>query len=471
MRVLVVDDEAPSLYAVSNFLRIALGQDVVACENGKEAVVKFKNDPFQVLITDYKMQGMNGLDLIRQIREMKGGRECVIVMMTGFADKENVIEALRLGAYDYLEKPIEAVTLSALFEKLSKELITTSITSTESIRSDSKFNDNQGYVISIPDYGSVGVFSAAMHQAIELALRFHEDRAVPILIEGETGTGKEVIARLVHHGIERNQTAFISVNCSAIASGLFESELFGYASGAFTGASQDGNIGKLELAHEGTLFLDEIGDMPIEMQPKLLRVLEEREIYRVGGAKRVSLNIRIIAATNSNLIQAVEENGFRRDLFHRLNVGRIQLSPLRETPEAIVPIAQMFLEEFSKKKHKTVRQLSPEAQDILTNYKWMGNIRELKNCIERVLLLQDEKYIRAEHFAFLTQAPAKETTNQEIPINPGVISLPPDGLNLKELEDGIILKTFEKFNGNKSKTAKYLGIARGTLISRLEKLL
>ncbi|MDP8207192.1 MAG: sigma-54 dependent transcriptional regulator [Candidatus Electryonea clarkiae] len=471
LRVLVVDDDEASRIAVTKFLSLAWGYDITECSNGEDALKKFSEKPFPIIMSDIRMPKMDGMELLRRIRSHPDGRNVAFILMTGFADKESAITALREGAYDYLEKPIDAMALSAVMTRLEKDSLSIS-EGIENYSGDSGDKNIETHensyknCIAIPDFGTIGVFSKPMNEAVSLALKFHDDRSVPVLIEGSTGTGKEVIARLVHHGRERNQSPFIPVNCSAIAPGLFESELFGYEGGAFTGSAKTGAAGKFELAQEGTIFLDEIGDMPLDLQPKLLRVLENRELYRVGGSNKIKLNIRIVAATNINLKQLVSEGNFRNDLYHRLNLGRIVLTSLRERKEEILPLARMFLLNFAQKKNKLFQSISDEAGEILTSYAWPGNIRELENVIERVVLLYDNQYLQPEHLAFLSHEDKihYEESSQNTQMHN--TNLPEGSFNLKSFEDEIIQKVLQKFDGNKSRAAEYLGISRNTLINR-----
>jgi transcriptional regulator with PAS, ATPase and Fis domain len=301
---------------------------------------------------------------------------------------------------------------------------------------------------------------------VDLAKRFHEDRSVPVLIEGETGTGKEIIARMIHFGEGNVNTPFITINCSAITPTLFESELFGYEEGAFTDAKKQGMMGKFELAYGGTLFLDEIGDLPLEMQPKLLRVLEEQEIYRIGGTKKIKLDVRVICATNRNLDHLIQRKTFRQDLYYRLNVGRIYIPPLRERKEAIVPLAFLFLDKYSREKEKTFKYIHRDAVKILENHDWKGNVRELQNTVERVVLLYNDIELKPEYLRFLASEELVDPSASHL--NPGHIILPPDGLDLKELEREVVRKAMRMFTGNKTKAAEYLGISRSALRSRLD---
>ena len=323
--------------------------------------------------------------------------------------------------------------------------------------------------LEIRGVGKIGVFSDGMRKVIDRTKRLSEDPLVPVLIQGETGTGKEIVARLVHYGNGNADAPFVSINCSAISPNLFESEIFGYEGGAFTGSKKYGMMGKLELARKGTLVLDEIGDMPLDLQPKLLRVLEEREFYRVGGLKKVELNIRIICTTNQQLVQRVKEGTFRRDLFYRLCVAVIQIPPLRERQGAIEPLAQMFLEQYARQKRRGFRSFQKEAVKVLKNYSWPGNVRELKNMIQRVVLWHDDTEVGTEHLEFLSLEPANEFYPQETQFNPNLFSLHSGGFDLKEVESKIVLSAFSMFNGNQSRTAEYLGISRMALHRKLKK--
>jgi len=401
--------------------------------------------------------------------------------MTGFGDLETSIEALRGGAYDYLLKPVNIEELAILIERLAetnalkaenRELKEDFSQHIDSVRQEGleRVSYYETTIRDITSVGKVGVFSDAMRHVVQLAEKFHEDRTVPVLVEGETGTGKEVLARLVHYGRENDLTRpFISINCSAISPSLFESELFGYEEGAFTGARKEGKPGKMELAQGGTLFLDEIGELPLDMQPKLLRVLQQREMYRVGGARKIELDVRVIFATNRNLKEMVEKKTFRSDLYYRLNTGRLYIPPLRERREAILSFSQIFLDQYAKKRNRKFRFISRDAKKLLVDYDWPGNIRELKNTIERATLLYNDIELRPDHLRFL-QASEGEVAAGEQPLQLGSIVLPDQGLPLEQLELEVVRKALKKFDYNKSQTADYLGLTRSALRSRMNKL-
>ncbi|MCB2211715.1 sigma-54 dependent transcriptional regulator [bacterium] len=472
-RVLVVDDDARSGVAVARFLERAFDCDVTVQESAQEALAEFARNPFPVVISDIRMPQLNGIELLKRLRDMEDKLTARIVLMTGYADLETALQAMKLGAFDYLRKPIDAVTLSDVYTRIQQSFKhehsakpASGIISADTGIDDATFSEG---LHEVADYGVIGVFSQLSREAFKLALRYHEDSSAPVLIQGPTGTGKEAVARLIHHGKGRNRSPFIPVNCSAISPGLFESDLFGYEGGSFTGASSRGRAGKLELAREGTLFLDEISDLPIELQPKLLRVLQEREMYRVGGTKPISLNVRIIAATNRDMEPMLQSGQFRLDLYHRLALGLIRLPALSERPAEILPLAHLFLTQFAAEKRKRFRAIDPQAHKILRDSAWPGNIRELKNSIERVVILYDDELLRAEHLSWISGVRDSGAASSNT-LKLGEIELPDDALPLGILENEIIRKAYQKFEGNQSKTAEYLGLARNTLRSRLKQL-
>lgn len=473
MRILVVDDDSVSRNAVHDFLELGLGHEVLDAESGSEALQVLHESQVDAVITDVRMSDMDGLTLLKKIRADQKLTRLAVVLMTGFADVDSAIDAVRHGAFDYLRKPIESPVLTGVIERLEHHLDERESVEQADVKEmleSSSEGDNNYLYIDIPDYGTLGVFSYRMREIYSNVLRMQEDPLFPVLIEGETGTGKEGIARLVHHGKGRNPAPFISINCPAIAPNLFEAELFGYEEGAFTGASRKGRKGKLEMAQGGTLFLDEIGDLPLDLQPKLLRVLQEREIYRVGGDKLIPLSVRIIAATNSNLEEMVTAGKFRQDLYYRLNLGRVKLLPLREMKSSILPMAYMFLRRFAIEKNRSFRFISPEASEMLQGHNWPGNVRELLNAMERVVLLHDDDVVRPEYISQIGGIPQSFKSGSQGGFRIEDIRLPEDEFLLRDVERIIIEKAFRKFEGNKSKIARYLGISRNTLMKRVEEL-
>jgi len=344
----------------------------------------------------------------------------------------------------------------------------------------SEFSFSQ--IFNVEGIGTVGVFSEEMRKSVHLSLSYHKDRSFPVIIEGETGTGKEVIARLVHYGKDNDDSElpFISVNCSVIVSSLFESELFGYEKGAFTGANIKGAKGKFELAHGGTLFLDEIGDLPLDLQPKLLRVLQEKCLYRVGGNKLIPVDVRVIAATNQDLRELISKGLFREDLYYRLNMGEIKLLPLREQRNSIPHLSDMFLKKFSNDRKKRFICIHRETYENLKNKPWYGNVRELKNVIQRAVLLNNERELLPVHLAnnpFNSFSPFNETGTESslmkiiLPTNGKFekMCLPDDHIDLKALELELVKEALDLNNNNKTKTAEYLGISRNALLRKLKK--
>jgi two-component system response regulator AtoC len=486
MRILLIDDEELSLKAISSFLAHQLGHDVTECRDSSEALKIFKSNPFPLVISDIRMPGINGIELSRYIKGLPESQFTDVVLITGYGNMDSAIQALRAGAYDFLLKPIDVEELASIVIRVEEHLSLLKENrdlklhfehevhqATSEVRE--KYERIKSAYSKIVGVGNIGIFSEKMREIRELAEKLHHDRSLPVLIEGETGTGKEVVARMVHYGQGEVTTPFISINCTAIPANLFETELFGYVEGAFTDAKKKGTMGKFELAQGGTIFLDELGDLPLEIQPKLLRVLEERAIYRVGGLKKIELDIRVICATNQNLLQKIKEGRFREDLFYRLNVAYIKVPPLRERIEAIAPLAQLFLSQYAEKKNRRFRFLHRDAVKILEKYPWPGNIRELQNTIERVVMLYDDIEIRPEHLRFLTDSTGENQWYQRNPdisetgmLEPGKFILPPDKLDLKTLEEEIVQKALVKFNGNKTKTAQYLGLTRSALRSKLK---
>ncbi len=481
MRILIADDDKSSRQVMVDYLEGLLGHEVVQCTNGEEALEKFREQSFQLILSDIRMPMMSGNKLLSEIKAQPEGKKANVVLFTGYAELESAVQALKDGALDYLYKPIDVYELHKIISRISeKEELQRKIKSAaqdaDYIQSDkeSKYNaenvlENGAFIYLAGKY-KFGIFSDKMKEAVSVALKLHEHRDMPVLIEGESGTGKELVANLVHYGTKNENRPLVSINCSAISAGLFESELFGYEGGAYTGSRQKGMKGKMEMAEGGTLFLDEIGELPLDMQPKLLRMIQDRSFYRVGGQKSISVDVRIITATNKNLKELVDQGRFRSDLYYRLNTGSIYLPPLRERKEAIPSLAQMFLLDFAEKRNKQFRIISEKAVEILKEYEWYGNIRELRNILDRIVLLYDEIELRGDHLKILDLDQSSLSSKDNFILKPDTFELPDEKLNLNEIETAIIKKALEKFKGNQTKAAQYLGISRGTLHNKLKKL-
>ncbi len=484
MRILLVDDDQSGRELLADFLKEQLGHQVTQCENGKEALTKFEKAPFPLVISDIQMPVMDGMQLLKRLKVIDEGGQSDVVLITGFGDKSSAIQALRSDAYDYLEKPVNLQELEAVVAKIAEHqsLIKENEELTNNFKQKvneatrmtrSRLESLQKAYAEVVGIGDVGVFSDSMREVFSLAERFHHDRSVPVLIQGETGTGKDVAARMVHYGHGGDVLAaspFITINCAAISANLFESELFGYEGGAFSGSKKTGQPGKFELSEGGSIFLDEIGELPLEIQPKLLHVLERREFYRVGGVKKIKLDTRIICATNRNLLKEVRGGTFRQDLFYRLNVAKIELPPLRNRRQEIEPLASMFLAKIAGQKKSRFVKLGAGAIKIMDAHPWPGNVRELLNTIERVVLLYDDTVVRPEHLAFLAAENVFAPDMSALQDEPGVlrIEFPEDELSMKEVEMRVIRKAMEKFDNNKSRVASYLGLSRNTLINKLK---
>ena len=317
----------------------------------------------------------------------------------------------------------------------------------------------------------VGIFSQVMLDLFAVALKLHFNRSIPVLIGGETGTGKEILARYIHYGEDNKNLPFVALNCASLTSHLFESELFGYEPGTFSGGLPGGKQGKLDLAQGGTLFLDEIGELPLDQQAKLLRVIQEKEYYRVGGLALVKTNARIICASNKNLKEMVARGTFRQDLYYRLNAGYLYIPPLRAQREAIIPMARLLMAEIAEKTGKPIKVLTPAAIRIMENYNWPGNIRELYNIIEWIMLMYDDKEITSYQLSSLNSN-MEDSYPRENSHDTSLLlenwQLPADTMPLQEISNDIILRVLQKYNGNKTAASRYLGISRSTLYYRLQ---
>lgn len=481
MNILLVDDDARSRAGVGKFLR-EMGHHITECADGEEAFVTYNSGAFPMVMSDIRMPKLSGIDLLKRISALPG-KQADVVLFTGHGDMTTAIEALRAGAYDYLLKPINVEELAAITERVAEhqsllqenKVLTERFSeevqaATEETRQEvSRLRRALSQAAGLEN---IGFFSRAMLALVQQAQKYHQNRSIPVLIEGETGTGKEIIARLIHYGQgggdPDSQTPFIDVNCAAITANLFESELFGYDPGAFTGGLNKGQKGKLDIAQGGTLLLDEVGEIPLELQGKLLRVIQEKEFYRVGGLKKIKTDVRIICATNADLERRVEQGTFRRDLYFRLKVGHLVIQPLRQRRDDILPLATMFLRQFAGAKANRFRSIRAEAAEILLGYDWPGNVRELRNTIEWVSFMFDDAELTPAHLANLKSPPIL-SANDGPAAATDRFSLPAAGFNLEEYTDKIIQQAIEVCNGNKTAAALRLGISRRSLYNRLKK--
>jgi nitrogen regulation protein NR(I) len=446
-KIFVVDDE-PGMRSLLKKLLSKEGYSVSVFEKGDEALDSMSAEDYDLAILDIEMPEMNGIELLERIKQKDPALN--VVMITAYGSLQSAVEAMRLGAYDYLTKPFQMDEIKLVVEKaLERERL---ISENRELHRELE----QQYSFT----GIVGK-SPCMEEVYELVKRVAATNA-SVLIQGESGTGKELVARSIHHNSRRQDSPLIILNCAALAEGVLESELFGHEKGAFTGAIRR-KAGRFELAHGGTLFLDEIGEIPVATQLKLLRVLQEHEFERVGGEKTIKVDVRIIAATNRDLMAAVREGRFREDLYYRLNVVNITMPPLRERREDIPALAGHFLGKFALETGKRVERIDPKAMEMLVHYDWPGNVRELENIMERAVVLEKGDTITP---ASLPMPLRVEGDGESIKIPQGTGSITEV---LEDLEKQLIMKALRENGGSQTAAAGALGLKRSTLRYKLEK--
>ncbi|GAB61133.1 two-component response regulator [Candidatus Jettenia caeni] len=431
--LLLVDDDKNTLDGLVKIL-MHDGYTVSGAVSGYDALNLLSRKNFDIIVTDMKLPGMGGISLIHEIRKRE--ESAAIVVITAYSSVKTAVEAIKCGADDYLTKPINIEELKVVLEKLweKQQLIAQNRILKEKLKDRYKFSEL---------VGSTSQMQQIFHMIEDVA-----PSTASILILGETGTGKELVANAIHYQSDRSARPFIALHCAALSEGVLESELFGHEKGAFTGAIQT-RKGRFEMADGGTLFLDEVGEMSLKVQVKLLRVLEKGEFERVGGEKTLKVDVRFIAATNRHLEREVSEGRFREDLFYRLNVITINLPPLRERRDDIPILSNFFVIKYTKKYKKEIKGFTPEAMDALCAYHWPGNVRELENVIERAIVLCKKNTLSVDHL------PGNVIPNKD---DISVIKIPL-GISLKEAEKEIIQKTLLMAQGSKKEAAKILGIS------------
>lgn len=463
-KILIVDDEAPFRSALRRLLERT--HTVVEAETGMKGLELARQEEPDLVLLDIGLPDASGLELLPQLKELRPSP--TVVMITAFEQVKDIVLAIKRGAFDYLVKPVDLdefeLTIQNALEHsgLKNEVDRLRQEVQRLQRVDRLIGSNRKFL-----------------DAQVLAVKSAQSRDAGVLIQGESGVGKELFARLIHARSPRAAYPFVALNCAAFSAEIIESELFGYEKGAFTGARAEGKEGLLQVADGGTLFLDEVVDLHPEIQAKLLRVLEEKEFFPVGGTRKRRVDIRIVSACNEDLWNAANEGKFRKDLFFRLATIRIDLPSLRQRTGDIIPLALNFMEEFNDKYGKHFRGLSPEAEQLLLAHPWPGNVRELRNSIERVVLLENDDTILGRHLHFLGQQPAYRPQDEAVadyPVSTNgkkdrfLIELPSHGISLEEIEKEIITQAYEKCGRNKSKAARFLKIPRHILIYRLKKL-
>lgn len=452
-RILVVDDEE----SIREFLEIMLkkeGYEVTLAEDGKRAVELIKKKSFDMIISDLQMPNMSGMELLKFVKD--SNPELVFMIITAFGTTETAVEAMKLGAYDYITKPFKIDEVRILINNAlkSKHLEKENIQLKKELKKENSF-------------GSIVGNSHAMHKIFDLVNRVSQT-ATNVLITGESGTGKELIAKAIHYNGPLKDKPFVTVNCGAIPENLMESEMFGHKKGSFTGAYTD-KMGLFEVADSGTLFLDEVGELPLSIQVKLLRAIQERTIRMVGGTDDIKVDVRIVAATNRNLEEQTKSGAFREDLYYRLNVIQIKSPSLRERRDDVPLLAKHFLDKYNSRLQKQIKGISDDAMEILKKYDFPGNVRELENIIERTVALEAGATILPESLPPLvtTSSGARKLASAYD------IDVTDDGLDLEkiigQIEKEILIKAIHRAGGVKKKAAKLLGITFRSMRYRVEK--
>lgn len=455
--IMIIEDDAQLNKTIRDFLSEKYS-DIYCFRDPGIAISEIEELNPDVIILDIFLGYSNGLDILEKIRG-KGFIKPVI-MLTSFADVKLAVRAIRFGAEDFIVKPLDREQLEITVERALENY---NLSRKVDLLSEQLKEENSGDIIGQ---------SEGIKKAIEMGKVFAATDDTTVLLLGETGTGKELLARYIHDNSQRARAPFVTINCGAIPKELAENELFGYERGAFTGAVEKIKTGRFEQAHRGTILLDEIAELTPELQVKLLRVLEDRKFYRLGGTKEVNVDVRVIASTNRDLVKMIDDGSFREDLFYRLNVAAITLPPLRERGNDILLIAASFIDKFNKKFGKHINGFSPEAAEILKNYSWRGNIRELKNVIERVVLLETDNLISEKSLSFLknTSKPLINSVNESVKNSAGKtatkfsLTLPESGAKLNDVTKDLIFQTLFIAGNDKKKAAKLLGVT----VSRLD---
>jgi DNA-binding NtrC family response regulator len=448
-RVLVVDDEYLIRFTLEQNLKKE-GYELITAETGEEALEKLKEEAPDLVLLDIKLPGMDGYEVLE--KALKIDPSLIAIMITAFDDVERVVRAIKLGAFDYITKPFDFNKVRLSIEKaLGASLLKREI---GRLRREIKAWIGFDHIVAS---------SPEMKRVLEIARKVAQSDASTVLIQGDSGTGKEIIAHAIHDWSRRENMPFITVNCAGFAENMLENELCGHEKGAFTDAKEV-KKGLLEVAERGTLFLDEIGDMNLSMQAKLLRLVEQKTFRRIGGIKDIQVDVRIITATNKDLIKMKEEGKFREDLFYRINVASLRIPPLSQRPSDILPLTQFFVQKYNEEFHKNIQKIARGVEDFFMSYGWPGNVRELKNVIERAMIIGEGDALLMEHLPMelLGQAP-----KQGVAIDG--IHIPPEGISLEKVEEALVKQALKMTGGNQTKAAKLLDISRDALRYRMQK--
>ena len=446
-KILIADDEINMRRNLGIILKNK-GYDIDFAKNGDEAWKKFSKNTYDLLLTDWKMPGMDGMELVKLIHAKNP--DVPVIIITGHGSIDSAIRAMKYGAYDYITKPFKNEKIRNIITRALDHL---------------QLKDENRYLreaIKVKyNFDSFIGFSPQIKNLRKMAAKVAETHSTTVLIYGESGTGKEILTNLIHFNSQRRGRPFIAFNCAALPDDLLENELFGSEKGAFTGSIEQ-KAGKFELADTGTIFMDEIGDLSLRAQSKILRVLEERKFERIGGSKSIHVDVRVVAATNKDLKKMVENGTFREDLYFRFNIFPLVIPPLRKRKEDIEPIASYFLDQFSGETGKQIKGFTKHAMEFMDSNPWHGNVRELKNSIERAVILCESSMITEDNLMFESYGARQKNTST-------TISVPPEGISLEAVEKSLIVKAIKRAEGNKTRAAQLLKITRNALYSRLNK--
>ncbi len=450
-KILIIDDDDLLRRALKKAI-VKLGYEAEVCAEGEKAIAAIEDYKADIVLLDIYLKTTNGIEVLKNIK-LKFP-DLHVIMITGYADVNLAVKAMKIGAYDFLLKPLDMSQLQMVFKKIAENLQLKQ----EVYRLRAAAEQEQ----ILPDFFGKNKNIQKLVRDIQKIAKSDST----ILLEGESGTGKEEFAKFIHQSSTRASNNFIRINCGSIPRELAESELFGHEKGAFTGAAQKTKLGKFELADKGTLLLDEIGELSLDLQVKLLRVLQEKKFYRVGGEKEISVDVRVVAATNKSLEEEVRKGNFREDLYYRLNVAKFVIPPLRERVDDIPVLVYSFLNEFSQKFDRRVHNIDKEAITALQTYPWKGNIRELRNVIERAVLLmdEDEETLKVHNLNLGNTAEIHQATGDY------QLKIPKSGIKIDVVLKDLILKTLDITKGNQLQAARILGLSRSKLRYRMEQL-
>jgi len=444
--ILIIDDEDAQRSVLKGYLE-KKGYKIFSAASGNEGIKAVQNNVIDIVLSDFKMPDKTGLEVLEEVKQLNP--EVSFVILTAYGTIENAVKAIRLGAFDFISKPVDLDELDLMIERIIEN---------RSLKSEIQLLKNQ-----LKEKFKIDSFisqSPKMEEVLSIASRAADSKAT-VLITGESGTGKEVLAKSIHYVSNRKDKPFVAVNIPALPETLLESELFGYEKGAFTGAEKT-KKGRFELAHEGTIFLDEIGDIPINLQVKLLRVLQEHQIERLGSGESINIDVRIIAATHQNLDQKIKDGSFREDLYYRLNIVTLNIPPLRERKEDIVPLVEHFVKKYSEENDKQKLSLSKEVVDMLIKYNFPGNVRELENIIERAVVLARSEIITLNDLPDVVKGFKAE---KEITITEDATLIE----QVEALEKKLIYDALSSSNGNQSQAGRMLGLTERNLRYKMQK--